>query len=106
MRDVFASIKNRIRSEGFEEGFIVGRIEGRIVGRIVGRIARRREQDAKDLGIMSQYLISYLEQRFSALPDSLKDRIRQVDDIKKMYNLGVCAGAARSLDDFARQLAC
>ena len=98
MRDVFASIKNRIRSEGFEEGFIVGRIEG--------RIARRREQDAKDLGIMSQYLISYLEQRFSALPDSLKDSIRQVDDIKKMYNLGVCAGAARSLDDFARQLSC
>ena len=105
MRDVFASMKNRIRSEGFEEGFIVGRIEGRIVGRIEGRIARRREQDAKDLGIMSQCLISCLEQRFSALPDSLKDRISQVDDIKKMCGLLASAGTTPSPEAFARQLA-
>ena len=94
MRDVFASMKARIRSEAFEEGFIVG------------RIADRLEQKAECLDIMSQCLISYLEQRFSALPASLKDRIRQVDDIKKMCGLLASAGTTPSPEAFARQLAC
>ena len=82
MRDVFASMKDRIRSEGFNEG--------------------RQETIAE----MFQCLISYLEQRFSALPDSLKDSIRQVDDIKKMCGLLVSVGTTPSLEAFARQLAC
>ena len=56
-------------------------------------------------GTMSQRLISKLEHRFPDFPDSLKDRIRQVTDANKMFDLIDCAASAHSPEEFAKQLA-
>ena len=56
-------------------------------------------------GTLSQCLISTLEQRFSGIPDSLKDSIRKVTDAKRLYNLTGCAFTAKTIEEFARQLA-
>jgi hypothetical protein len=88
MRDVLARIKKNVRNEGFNEGFNKG----------------SQNNEAKNLGTMSQCLISTLEQRFSGISDSLKDSIRKITDIKRLSYLLVSAGTIPSLDDFARQL--
>lgn len=41
----------------------------------------------KAAAAMSQRLIAHLERRFPDFPDSLKDRIRQVTDAKKLIDL-------------------
>ena len=56
-------------------------------------------------GTMSQRLISKLERRFPDFPDSLKDRIRQVTDANKMFDLIACAASVHSPEEFARQMA-
>ena len=65
----------------------------------------RQKATAEALGTLSPLLISTLEQRFSGIPDSLKESIGKVTDVKRMGTLLVSAGAARSLEEFAKQLA-
>ena len=64
-----------------------------------------RKKETEYSGIQSQCLISTLEQRFSGIPDSLKDSIRKVTDAKRLYNLAGCAFTAKTIEEFARQLA-
>ena len=65
----------------------------------------KQKADAEALGIMSQCLIAHLEQRFPNFPDNLKDRIKNMTDLKKLATFIFNAGAAHSLDEIARQLA-
>ena len=65
----------------------------------------RQEGMQQTVASQSQFLISTLEQRFPDFPDSLKDRIRQVTDAKKLINLAFCVGTVHSPEEFARQMA-
>ncbi len=64
-----------------------------------------RKKETEYSGTLSQCMISTLEQRFSGIPDSLKDSIRKVTDAKRLYNLTGCAFTAKTIEEFARQLA-
>ena len=64
----------------------------------------KQKADAEALGIMSNRLISTLEQRFPDFPDNLKDRIKKVTDANKMFDLIACAALAKSPEEIARQL--
>ena len=72
-------------------------------GRQEGMREGMRKKETEYSGIQSQCLISTLEQRFSGIPDSLKDSIRKVTDAKRMAALLVNAGAAHTLEEFARK---
>ena len=64
----------------------------------------RQEGIQQIVASQSQWLIAHLEQRFPDFPDSLKDRIRQVTDAKKLIDLAFCVGTVRSPEEFAAQL--
>ena len=65
----------------------------------------RQEGIQQTVASQSQRLISKLERRFPDFPDNLKDRIRQVTDANKMFDLIACAASAHSPEEFAKQLA-